>query len=154
MRVTWWLTSHEDYCFWELWSVQFSEQCYEYAIKPRTKMCLCSGIFVRIVVSAHGFIARRLDQHLRRLSFSGWINGKPLIQPAREVPLSESWFRKMDVWTSRIVRRFLSLISRTLFLIPMPTSINYYKIIKFLEMQHKSFTFIQFYLSKNKRKCG
>ena len=54
-----------------------------------------SAIIVPIVVTANGLIAKSLDQHLRRLSLSGWIKG--LIQKA------------VLLETARIVRRFLSV---------------------------------------------
>ena len=54
-----------------------------------------SAIIVPIVVSAHGLIAKSLDQYLRRLSLGSWIKG--LIQKA------------VLLDTARIVRRFLSL---------------------------------------------
>ncbi|CAB3260828.1 unnamed protein product [Arctia plantaginis] len=56
-----------------------------------------SVIIVPIVVSAHGLIAKSLDQHLKRLTLDGWIKG--LIQKA------------VLLDTARIVRRFLSLQS-------------------------------------------
>lgn len=54
-----------------------------------------STIVVPIVVSAHGLIAKSLDQHLRRLSLGSWVKGQ--IQKA------------VLLDTARIVRRFLSL---------------------------------------------
>ncbi|CAB3261268.1 unnamed protein product [Arctia plantaginis] len=58
-----------------------------------------SVIIVPIVVSAHGLIAKSLDQHLKRLTLDGWIKG--LIQKAV----------LLDTARTSIVRRFLSLQS-------------------------------------------
>ncbi|CAB3220135.1 unnamed protein product [Arctia plantaginis] len=56
-----------------------------------------SAIVVPIVISAHGLVAKSLDQHLQRLALGSWIKG--LMQKA------------VLLDTARIVRKFLSLES-------------------------------------------